>query len=333
MPKGSCDVLLSDRGPSCYLTEQTIGEKVYFIRFLDQKAKICNREERERIENAASSTSQPSLGKLSESKSIAVLPSVPYTAFPKSVSDADLLQARKLIEPPDVPLVTMTLESYSVSDKKWDKFATLDFLKENRLFSEGGFRVAYIATTQHANYPMKWVIKKAKVDKLADLEAAVNLNNTQHTGKQVQMHSAVRSICQKFARKVPYAFGKCFNYKKVYFSTINGIPVTVEEFIPGNFEKYSSNTVLMEQARSDEHLVIIQQAECFMHFSYEMTNKELLVVDLQGVGYELCDPEIASTVLLEDGELNFCAGNLSQNAIENFLDNHTCNKFCEMLGL
>ena len=155
MPKGSCDVLLSDRGPSCYLTEQTILEKVYFIRFLGQKAKICNREERERIQNAASSTSQPSLGKLSESKSIAVLPSVPYTAFPKSISDADLLQARKLIEPPNVSLVTMTLESYSVSDKKWDKFATLDFLKENRQFSEGGFRVAYIATTKHANYPKK----------------------------------------------------------------------------------------------------------------------------------------------------------------------------------
>ena len=155
MPKGSCDVLLSDRGPSCYLTEQIIGDKVYFIRFLDQKAKICNRKERERIENAASSTSHPSLGKLSESKSITVLPSVPYTAFPKSVSVADLLQARKLIEPPDVSLVTMILESYSVSDKKWDEFPTLDFLKENRQFSEGGFRVAYIATTQHANYPKK----------------------------------------------------------------------------------------------------------------------------------------------------------------------------------
>ena len=208
----------------------------------------------------------------------------------------------------------MLLESYSVSDKRWGKFATPDFLKENRQFSEDGFQVTYIETTQHANYQKNWVIKKDKVDKLADLEAAVNLNNTQNTGKQVQMYSAVRSIYQKFARKVPYASGKCFNYGKVYFSTINGTPVTVEGLIPGNFEKYSNNTALMEQAKSDE-----QTAECFMHFSYEVTNKELMVVDLQGVGYELCDPEIASTVLLEDGELNFCIENLSQNATENFL--------------
>ena len=333
MPKGSCDVLLSDRGPSCYLTEQIIGKKVYFIRFLDQKTKVCNRKEHERMDSAASSTPQTSFGKLPQSRSITVLPSVPSTVFPKSASIADLLQARKLIKPPDVSLVTMLLENYSVSDKTWVKCATLDFLKENKHFSEGGFRVAYIATAQHASYPTKWVIKMAKVEKLADLQAAVNLNNTQHTRKQVQMHSVVRSICQKFARKVPYAFGNCFSYNEVYFSTLNGTPVTVEEFIPGSFEKYSNNTALMEQARSDEHLVFIQKAECFMHFSYEVTNKELMVVDLQGVGYQLCDPEIASTVLLEDGELNFCAGNLSQNAIENFFDNHKCNRFCKMLEL
>ena len=100
-------------------------------------------------------------------------------------------------------LVIMSLESYSVSEKMWEKFATLDFLKENNQFSEGGFRVAYNASIRHASYPKKWVIKKAKVEKLPDLKAAVNLNNTRHTRKQVQMHEVVRSICQKFARKVP----------------------------------------------------------------------------------------------------------------------------------
>ena len=89
----------------------------------------------------------------------------------------------------------------------------------------------------------------------------------------------------------------------------------------------------MKQARSDEHLVIIQKAECFMHFSYEMTNKELLVVDLQGVGFELCDPEIACKVLLEDDELNLCAGNLSQNTIETFLIITHSTNFAKCLGL
>ena len=92
----------------------------------------------------------------------------------------------------------------------------------------------------------------------------------------------------------------------------------------------------MEQARSDEHLVSIEKAEWsgkVMHFSYEVTNKDCRVVDLNGVDNELCHPEIASTVLLEDGELTFCAGNLSQNAIENCFHNHLCYKVCKMLGL
>ena len=111
------------------------------------------------------------------------------------------------------------------------------------------------------------------------------------------MHSVVSSICQKVARTVPCAFGNCFSYNEVYFSTLNGTPVSAEEFIPGNFEKYSNNSALMEQARVDEHLAFIKKAKCFMHFSYEVTNKELMEVNLKGVGYQLCDPEIASSLI------------------------------------
>ena len=35
-----------------------------------------------------------------------------------------------------------------------------------------------------------------------------------------------------------------------------------------------------------------------------------MVVDLLGVGYNLCDPEMATMDLLHKVELNFCAGNL-----------------------
>ena len=33
IPQGSCDILLSDRGPSCFLTEQFSGKKFYYVRF------------------------------------------------------------------------------------------------------------------------------------------------------------------------------------------------------------------------------------------------------------------------------------------------------------
>ena len=62
-------------------------------------------------------------------------------------------------------------------------------------------------------------------------------------------------------------------------------------------------------------------------FFFVVTNKQLMVVDLQGVCCNLCDPEIASMVLLEEGQLNFCVWNLSADAIETFITHHKCNKF------
>ena len=40
-------------------------------------------------------------------------------------------------------------------------------------------------------------------------------------------------------------------------------------------------------------------------------------------------------MLIEDGEneINFCAGNLSSDAIKTFLRNHLCNACCQMIGL
>ena len=48
----------------------------------------------------------------------------------------------------------------------------------------------------------------------------------------------------------------------------------------------------------------------------------------------LFDPEIASADLFDNSQkLMFCTGNLSMVAHENFTKNHTCNEFCNMLGL
>ena len=52
---------------------------------------------------------------------ISLLP-VPPTAFPQSVSVAALLQARKLVKPPNVIRVKLELERYIVAEKKRGKW-------------------------------------------------------------------------------------------------------------------------------------------------------------------------------------------------------------------
>ena len=57
-----------------------------------------------------------------------------------------------------------------------------------------------------------------------------------------------------------------------------------------------------------------------------------MLVDVQGVGYSLFDPEIASSQLLSNqNEVMFTTGNLSREAIDNFIQQHSCNCFCKHL--
>ena len=107
--------------------------------------------------------------------------------------------------------------------------------------------------------------------------------------------------------------------------------ITDERYIDGNFQKYINN---MGKLSVHNNNFLGQKAECFAHFSYKKSKKQLMVLDLQGSGHLLYDPEIASTNLHgEKNEYMFCAGNLSENAIETFLQNHQCNMFCKFIGL
>lgn len=60
-----------------------------------------------------------------------------------------------------------------------------------------------------------------------------------------------------------------------------------------------------------------------------------MVVDIQGKGYCLCDPEIATADLRDanDDTILFCSGNLSYSAIEKLKELHVCNQYCTLLKL
>eukprot|EP00794_Sanderia_malayensis_P001051 gene1051-379_t len=178
MPAGSSDVLLSDRGPSCYLTEQIAGKKFYHVRFLPNNIAIPTIDRAPRARSFGrdvaldSKISYPtvwrhSVSTLSHSKNVPhrptiksaedlnQLPPVPSSAFPKSVSVADLLDARKLIEPPKVKRLKLDLGSYDVADKMWLLSGSIEVNKEDSHFAEGGFRRAFLATSVDSRAPKK----------------------------------------------------------------------------------------------------------------------------------------------------------------------------------
>ena len=105
--------------------------------------------------------------------------------------------------------------------------------------------------------------------------------------------------------------------------------MTVERFIKGNFTKYVNNDGKTRDGDSE----LSKKAEALCHFSYVATNEKLLLVDIQGFGYTLCDPEIATPSIMDDSEFQFCSGNLGETAIDNFKEGHICNKYCRLVGL
>ena len=66
-----------------------------------------------------------------------------------------------------------------------------------------------------------------------------------------------------------------------------------------------------------------------------------MLLDIQGSFFQLYDPEIATVNVnaivndasLDSKEVNFCAGNLSCIAIDDFKSKHSCNKYCDMMSL
>lgn len=83
----------------------------------------------------------------------------------------------------------------------------------------------------------------------------------------------------------------------------------METFIEGEYRKYSNNDGLTQFNRNTP--------QAFSHFTYEKSNHEIVVVDIQGVDDFYTDPQVHSQVNI----CNMCS--LEQLPILTFLTNVT----------
>ena len=177
------------------------------------------------------------------------------------------------------------------------------------------------------------MIKKYRDETITTIQQQLQMSVEDHTRKQVQMHAVARNLTARFAAKVPPEFGDVFIYGKVFYSEWDYCPVPVEEYVPGVFTKYINNDGDIIESCDEDSSEIFKKAECLVHFTYSFSEKKLMVLDIQGSGLKLYDPEIVTTDLMQEGEVHFCAGSLSTASIEAFAAKHKCNKFCKMMKL
>ena len=68
-----------------------------------------------------------------------------------------------------------------------------------------------------------------------------------------------------------------------------------------------------------------KKAEALVHYSYVASDRKFMLLDIQGCGLKLFDPEVASQ------EVNlFNVGNLNEEAIARFLQAHKCSQYCQV---
>eukprot|EP01012_Entosiphon_sulcatum_P038366 TRINITY_DN4974_c0_g1_i1.p1 TRINITY_DN4974_c0_g1~~TRINITY_DN4974_c0_g1_i1.p1 ORF type:complete len:493 (+),score=45.82 TRINITY_DN4974_c0_g1_i1:29-1507(+) len=95
----------------------------------------------------------------------------------------------------------------------------------------------------------------------------------------------------------------------------------LEPFVDGEYLKHNSNFGGVAGFRATP--------QAFSHFTYEVSNRMLMVVDIQGVNDAFTDPQIHTP----GSTAYFGLGNLGQQGVDEFLKSHHCNDICRHLGL
>lgn len=313
-----CDILAGERGPSFTDVSQISNWKVLHIRFVARSSESCT---------SVSDVVRSSPVKCETATSLrAPQPS----KVPASVPLSALLNIGKLISP-KISQSTVVVEEFNLQDKIWLPPFEVKVSLDQKPFASGSFRDAYKASVI-SGLPSSnadgYVVKRFKEDQVYEIERLFGTVEA-HTRKMVQMNSLARNLALQMSLDAPEQFGDTFTYTKVYFGKINGEVITLEKYLDGNFEKHINNT---GEIYTESELG--KKCEAFVHYTYVVSKEQLMVVDIQGVGFQLCDPEIASKTLKDEtNSILFCTGNLSTYAIEGFKKNHVCNEYCDMLKL
>uniref|UniRef100_A0A8D3CR20 non-specific serine/threonine protein kinase n=1 Tax=Scophthalmus maximus TaxID=52904 RepID=A0A8D3CR20_SCOMX len=148
--------------------------------------------------------------------------------------------------------------------------------------------------------------------------------------REIQQQRAAQKMMQVFNQVKPDGMQHSPRFLDVSLVLwhSNGQWLTIERNMSGDFRKYNNNTgeEITPYCSLEEMLL------AFSHWTYEYSGREMLVLDIQGVGEELTDP----TVVMADnqrGEMLFGPDNLGDAAVNGFRQKHSCGICCRRLGL
>ncbi|NXE84924.1 ALPK3 kinase, partial [Cochlearius cochlearius] len=153
------------------------------------------------------------------------------------------------------------------------------------------------------------------------------------TIQECKIQNSSREYCKIFAaeaRAVP-DFGAVPEIIPLYliYRPANNIPyATMEEDLGGSCEQYcvtERDGTLVARGTSE----IVLKCCTFQHWVYQWTNGNILVTDMEGVGWKMTNVRIATNLKGYQGLKESCFPSL----LEQFAAAHQCNHYCSILGL
>lgn len=193
-------------------------------------------------------------------------------------------------------------------------------------FAEGTQRIVYYGRDCTFDHSKKVVLKEFKY-------LGNGLNKLKSYKEQMEVQSVSAFLAQEFNKQKPEEAKEVLFTKVVVISLYERhkpFYCSQEPLIEGPYVKYNSNNGFVNK---DEYAATLN---AFSHWTYQVTNHYLMVVDLQGVKstsptgprFALTDPALHCKDVTR-----FCSTNLGNEGMHRFFRTHHCNSICKAMKL
>jgi len=228
---------------------------------------------------------------------------------------------------------TAAQTSFKFDGKAFTRSAAVKrvFLR-HKPFMQGGMRLVYgMVLDEGANAPDENMMCAKRLFQDLEKDRGFNAHSAFCRCTAVATHYA-RIFRQMTKSKL--GFLQCSLYSPVG-SNEEGYHFCGENWMKGHFVKLNSNAGFVNEVDYSDHSAI---AQAFSHFTFDHSNGELLVVDLQGVCgsdeqgepyFLLTDPQVHS----RGGFERFGQGDFGDHGVTTFFQKHKCGPLCQQLGL
>ena len=193
-------------------------------------------------------------------------------------------------------------------------------------FAEGTQRIVYYGIDCTYDPSKKVVFKEFKY-------LGKGLNKLKSYKEQMELQSVSAFLAQKFNKEKPPEAKEILFTKAVVISLFERSKpfyCSQEPLIEGPYVKYNSNNGFVNK---DEYAASLN---AFSHWTYQVTDHYLMVVDLQGVkSTSTSGPRFALTdpALHCKDVTRFCSTNLGNEGMQRFFRTHHCNSICKAMKL